>query len=87
VAAPPRTPPCEHDLTAVWKCLKNGIHPVCVASPPLIGLPKARIFPALIPIPARCDTYLTIAPDAALIESKSSSVSINTQDENCRVGF
>ena len=74
MAAPPRTPPWEHDLTAVWKCLKNGIHPVCVASPPLIGLPRARIFPALIPIPARGETYLTIATDAALIKSRSASV-------------
>ena len=57
-----------------------------MASPPLIGLPRARIFPALMPIPALCETYLTIAPDAALIESKSSSVSIKTHEENWRVG-
>ena len=37
-------------------------------------------------MPARCDTYLTIALEAALIESNESSHSINTQEENWRVG-
>ena len=32
--------------------LKNGITPVCDASPFLIGLPTERILPAPIPIPA-----------------------------------
>ena len=39
--------------------------------------------PALIPIPAFCETYLTILDDVALIESSESSVSISTQLENC----
>ena len=42
--------------------------------------------PALMPMPARCDTYFTIAEAVALMLSKLSSHSINTQDENWRDG-
>ena len=42
--------------------------------------------PALIPIPARWETYFTIALVVALIESRLSSHSISTQLENWRVG-
>ena len=56
------------------------------ASPLRMWLPSARIRPALIPMPARCDTYLTIADDVALIESRLSPHSINTHELNWRVG-
>ena len=55
---------------------------MCTASPLRIGEPNARIAPAFSPIPARWDTYLTIELEPALIESKLSAMSINTQDEN-----
>ena len=56
------------------------------ASPFLIGEPRARIRPPLIPIPAFCETYFTIELAVAFILSKLSSVSINTQLENCLCG-
>ena len=62
------------------------MQPVCWASPPRISLPKARMRPALMPIPARCDTYLTMALVVALMESRLSPHSISTQEENWRVG-
>ena len=42
--------------------------------------------PALMPMPARCDTYFTIALVVALMLSRLSSHSISTQLENWRVG-
>ena len=75
-------PPWLQELTALSKYLKNGIMPVWYASPPRIGEPNARILPALIPIPARCDTYLTIDDAVALMLSKLSSLSINTHELN-----
>ncbi len=59
---------------------------MCCASPPRIGLPRARIRPALMPMPARKDTYLTMAEVVALMESKLSSHSISTHELNCLEG-
>ena len=56
--------------------------PVWNASPPRIGLPSARNRPALTPIPARWLTYLIMAEDVALIESKESPHSMSTQELN-----
>lgn len=62
------------------------MQPVWKTSPPWIGLPSALIRPALSPISARCETYFTIALAVALMESRLSPHSINTQKLNCRVG-
>ncbi|MNP34037.1 hypothetical protein D3C76_1273060 [compost metagenome] len=42
--------------------------------------------PALMPIPARWETYLTMALEVALMESRLSPHSISTQELNWRVG-
>ena len=42
--------------------------------------------PPLMPMPARCDTYLTMALVVALTLSRSSSHSISTQELNWRIG-
>ena len=46
----------------------------------------ARMRPALMPIPARCETYLTMALEVALIESKLSPHSMSTHELNWREG-
>ena len=85
MAAPPLTPPWLHDLTAPWNSLTNGNTPVLSLSPFLILLFDALIAPGFKPIPAFFDIYSMIAEVDALIESKVSSHSIKTQEENCLV--
>ena len=60
--------------------------PVCMISPPRIGLPKGRKRPISRPIPARLLAYLAIISPDAKILSKSSSLLISTQLLNCFVG-
>ena len=59
---------------------------MCCASPLRIGLPMARMRPALMPMPARCETYLTMALAVALMESKLSPHSMSTHELNWREG-
>ena len=60
--------------------------PVCIISPPRIGLPIGRNLPISKPIPALLLAYFAIISPAAKIESRSSSALINTQLLNCLVG-
>ena len=60
--------------------------PVCMISPPRIGLPNGRSRPISKPMPARLLAYLAIISPDAKILSRSSSLRISTQLENCFVG-
>ena len=60
--------------------------PVCMISPPRIGEPNGRSRPISKPMPARLLAYLAIISPEANMLSRSSSLRIRTQLENCLVG-
>ena len=79
-------PPCEQLRKSPNHFFKNGIIPVCIISPPRIGLPCGRKRPISRPIPARLLAYFAIISPEAKILSKSSSALISTHELNCLVG-